>query len=280
MQIGMNLLLWTANPSAEHAELMAKLRGIGYELVELPIFAPANFPVADVRKILTDNGLDATATGALPGDATLISDDENAARRGEEYMKGAIDVCAEIGAAILAGPLYHPVGSFSGVAPTTDEKQRYIERLRPLADHAQSVGVKLAVEPLNRFETHFLNTLADGAALVREINHPAVGILSDTFHQHIEERNSAAALLAAADTVIHVHASENHRGTPGKGQVAWSEWAKTLHAMGYDKRVVIESFGAGLPELAAATRVWRDLTGDPLVLAADALPHVRKSLEQ
>lgn len=278
MQIGMNVMLWTANPSAEHAELFAQLRGIGYDLVELPIFAPANFPVSDVRRMLTDNGLDTTAVGALPGDASLVSDDESAATRGIEYMMRSVDVCAEIGAPIFAGPLYHPVGSFSGVAPTADEKRRYIERLRPIADHAHAVGVKIAVEPLNRFETHFINTLSDGAALVREINHPAVGILSDTFHQHIEERDSAAELMAAKDVIIHVHASENHRGTPGKGQVTWNQWAKTLHAMGYDSRVVIESFGAGLPELAAATRVWRDLTGDPLVLAADALSHIRAAL--
>ena len=278
MQLGMNLLLWTASVGAEHRELIAQLRGIGYDLVELPIFAPGSFPSQEIRQILTDTGLDVTMTGAFPGDATLIADDEAAAQRGADYMKGAIDVCAEIGAPILAGPLFHPVGSFSGTAPTADERSRYVERLRPLADHAQQVGVKLAIEPLNRFETHFLNTLDDAAAIARQINHPAVGLLSDTFHQHIEERDSAAAWRAASDVIIHVHASENHRGCPGKGQVRWKEWAQELRATNYDGRVVIESFGAGLPELAAATRVWRDLTGDYLTLAQEGYPFVRETL--
>src|SRR6185312_9706074 len=102
----------------------------------------------------------------------------------------------------------------------------YVDRMRPLADHAAQAGVRLAVEPLNRFETHFLNTLDEAAALAREIAHPAVGLLSDTFHQHIEEVESPAALKAAGDVVIHVHASENHRGTPGQGQVYWNQWAE------------------------------------------------------
>ena len=244
MQIGMNLLLWTANPSAKHAELLAQLRGFGYDLVELPIFAPASFPVADMRRILNDTGLGSTATGAMPGGTSLISADENEARRGADYVKGTIDVCAELGTTILAGPLYHPVGSFSGVPPTADERSRYLERLRPLADHAQSVGVLLAVEPLNRFETHFLNTLADGAAFAREMAHPAVGLLSDTFHQHIEECDSAAAWKAAQDSIIHTHASENHRGCPGRGQVRWQEWAQTLHECGYETGIDLEKLSA------------------------------------
>jgi D-psicose/D-tagatose/L-ribulose 3-epimerase len=278
MQIGFNLLLWTASVSAQHAELIAQLRGFGYDLVELPIFAPDSFPVDDIRKILSDNGLGVTVTGAMPGDSSLISADEGEARRGTDYVKGAIDVCAAIGAPIFAGPIYHPVGSFTGSAPTDDERQRYIERITPLADHAQSVGVRIAVEPLNRFETHFINTLEDAAALSRKINHPAVGLLSDTFHQHIEEKDPGAALRAARDTVIHVHASENHRGCPGTGQARWNDWARVLNETGYEGSVVVESFGSGLPELAAATRVWRDLTGNPLVLAERALPFVRETL--
>lgn len=273
-------MLWTASVGPEHAELFNKLRTTGYDLLELPVFAPVSFPTTEVRRMLENEGLGVTACGALPPESSLIAADTKAAQRGTEYLLRCIDVCAAIGARILCGPLYHPVGSFTGNPPTADEKSRYIERMRSLADHAAQANVQLAVEPLNRFETHFLNTLADASAVAREIGHPAVGIHSDTFHQHIEEKDSAAALEAAADVVIHVHASENHRGCPGRGQVRWSEWATTLHQVGYNDRVVVESFGAGLPELAAATRVWRDLTGDPLVLAAEALPFVQKTLHQ
>ncbi|HEY0073098.1 MAG TPA: sugar phosphate isomerase/epimerase family protein [Abditibacteriaceae bacterium] len=275
MQFGMNLMLWTANPDASHAELLGQLRGFGYDLVELPIFAPANFPVADIKKLLDDNGLGAIGCSALPGDASLISADAGEAQRGMDFLKGSMDVCSQLGAKVLCGPLYHPVGSFTGVAPTQDERSRYIERMQQLGEHAQQANVKLAVEPLNRFETHFLNLLSDAAATTRAINHPFVGIHSDTFHQGIEEQDSSKAWVENKDQIIHVHASENHRGTPGKGQVRWDDWAQTLKAHNYDGAVVIESFGSGLPELAAATRVWRDLTGDPLVLAREGLNFVK-----
>lgn len=279
MQIGINLMLWTAAAGPEHRELMRRLHAIGYDLVELPVFAPDTFPTAQVRSMLQETGLGATCSGAVPPGSSLITADEGEAQRGSDYLRRCLDVCAAIGAPILCGPLYHPVGVFTGSAPTSDERSRYLERLRPLADHAEAVGVSIAIEPLNRFETHFLNTLTDGTALVRELAHPAVGLLADTFHQHIEEADSPATLQAAGETVIHVHASENHRGCPGRGQVYWGEWACALRAIGYDDRIVVESFGAGLPELAAATRVWRDLTGDPLTLAADALAHLRATLD-
>ncbi|MDQ3812932.1 MAG: sugar phosphate isomerase/epimerase [Armatimonadota bacterium] len=277
MQIGINLMLWTATPGAQHAELLGKLRSIGYELVELPLFAPATFPVEDVRRMLADTGLDVTCSGAIPPGSSLIAEDSGEAERATDYMKRSIDVCAALGAPIFCGPFYHPVGVFTGIAPTADERSRYIERLRPIAEHAEQANVRLAIEPLNRFETHFLNTLHDASILIGKVAHPAAGILSDTFHQHIEESDSATA-LQSAHAIIHVHASENHRGCPGHGQVAWSEWASALWSMGYNSRIVVESFGAGLPELAAATRVWRDLTGDPLVLAAHALSHLRTTL--
>ncbi|MBV9868052.1 MAG: sugar phosphate isomerase/epimerase [Abitibacteriaceae bacterium] len=278
MQIGINVMLWTASPGKAHHKLLAQLCSIGYDLVELPVFSPTTFPVHEVREILEATGLAVTCSGALPPESSLISADTREAQCGTDYMQRSIDVCAALGAPIFCGPLFHPVGSFTGHAPTAEERSRYIERMRPLADYAAARNVRIAIEPLNRFETHFLNTLGDGSDIVRELAHPAVGLLSDTFHQHIEETDASTPLKAARDAVIHVHASENHRGCPGRGQVRWEEWAGALKAMGYDGRVVVESFGAGLPELAAATRVWRDLTGDPLVLAGEALPFVQKTL--
>ena len=275
MQFGMNLMLWTANPSVEHAELLKQLRGFGYDLVEIPIFAPDSFPVSDIKKLLDDNGLTSTGCSALPADASLISADADEAGRGMDFLKGSIDVCAQLGARVLCGPLYNPVGSFTGLAPTPDERSRYIERMQKLAPHAESANVKLAVEPLNRFETHFLNLLDDAAQVTRAINHPFIGVHSDTFHQGIEENDSCAAWTRNKDQINHVHASENHRGCPGRGQVRWDDWAQTLKEHNYDDAIVIESFGSGLPELAAATRVWRDLTGDPLVLAREGLNFVK-----
>jgi D-psicose/D-tagatose/L-ribulose 3-epimerase len=270
MEIGINLMLWTARPGLEHAQLCANLRAIGYDLVELPIFEPGAFPALAMQRMLADAGLGVTCSGALPSGASLVSDQPAETQRARDYLVVCIDVCAALGARILCGPLYHPVGAFTGAPPTGEERRRFVEHILPVADYAAAAGVCLAIEPLNRFETHFLNTLADGAAIVRTARHPALRLMADTFHQHIEETSLAEALLAAGDVLCHIHASENHRGCPGRGQVRWAELARALRDMEYGGAVVVESFGAALPELAAATRIWRDIAGDPLKLAADA----------
>ena len=130
---------------------------------------------------------------------------------------------------------------------------------RSAAEFAQQHRVTLAIEYLNRFECYFLTTAADARALVQEVNHPHFRMMYDTFHANIEEKQVGPVIAGIAGILAHVHISENDRGTPGTGHVAWDETFKALRETGYDGWLVIEAFGRALPDLAAATRVWRDL---------------------
>jgi D-psicose/D-tagatose/L-ribulose 3-epimerase len=270
MTLGINLMLWTASPSKDHAKLVHQLRKVGYGLIEYPIFSPATFPSADIRAIQKAEGLKTTATTCLPGEATMILKDPRLNKLAVDHLKACVDACHATGATLLGGPLYHPVGSFTGNPPNDDEYKRFAENLRKVAEHAGKAKVKLAIEPLNRFETHFANTCAQGSRLAKMVNHEAVGILADTFHMHIEEDDMPEALLDARKQIIHLHASECHRGRPGAGQVRWKKWAEAVRKMKYKGDVVVECFGSGLPELAAATRIWRNIIGDPVKMAEKA----------
>jgi len=158
----------------------------------------------------------------------------------------------------LCGPFYQPLGVFTGAGPTEEEKKRAAEVHKKAADVAAAGKVALAVEFLNRFECYFINTMADAAAYVKRVNHPNVGVLYDTFHANIEEQDPVGAIKKHIGVINHVHISENDRGTPGKGHIDWVGTFKALRSGGYDKWLVIEAFGRALPDLAAATRVWRD----------------------
>lgn len=171
-----------------------------------------------------------------------------------------------------------PLGVLSGCPPTADERQRSAEVLHAGSAYAAEHGVTLAVEYLNRFECYLVSCAADAAALVREVDHPNCRLMYDTFHGHIEEKSPHDAIAGCADVLVHVHAAENDRGTPGSGQVDWDGTFAALGEVGYDGWVVVEAFGDAEPELAAATKVWRRTFESEEQLARDAARFLRGKL--
>ncbi|MGH7173616.1 MAG: sugar phosphate isomerase/epimerase family protein [Gemmataceae bacterium] len=259
MKTGMNLLLWTTHVTDEHFPLFAKLKKVGYDGVEIPLFAGDAAHYQRIRKELDNNGLGCTTVCCVNPTANPISPDPGLRQAGVDLLKWAIEMTATLGGDILAGPYHSPLGVFSGAGPTADEKKWAVETLRKAAEEAKKAKVMLAIEYLNRFECYFLTTAADARALVKAVNHPHFRSMWDTFHANIEEKNIPQTIHAFADSFVHVHISENDRGTPGTGHVAWDETFRALRQVGYDGWMVIESFGRALPDLAAATKVWRDL---------------------
>ena len=154
------------------------------------------------------------------------------------------------------------------------------ELLSKVAEHAQTVGVRLGVEALNRFECYLLNTHADSARFVRQVDHPFCGMMYDTFHSNIEEKSVAEAVKAGGDKLFHIHISENDRSTPGQGAVRWDENFDAIVGCGYDGWLVIEAFGLALPEIAAATKIWRRMFDTEEQLARDALAFMKNSVAQ
>src|SRR3954447_22329481 len=222
MRLGMNMLLWSTDVTgSEHDATFEMLVDAGYDGVEIPVFDGETEKYERLGRRLDDLGLAALAVTARSEDDSPISADPDVRARGLDATRAAIDACAALGAPLLCGPLQAPLGVFSGAAPTADERARAAEGLRGAAEHAESRGVTLALEYLNRFETYLVTSSAEAAALVREVDHPSCRMMYDTFHAHIEEKNPRDAIHDCADVLVHVHLSENDRSTPGAGQVDW-----------------------------------------------------------
>lgn len=279
MIYGLNLLLWGAGWNDGSAGVCERLKSIGYDAVELPLFDP-DMDYAAIGRTLDDLGLRRTAVTVRTEADNPIDPDAAVRRAGVEATKRTIDCCADANIETLCGPFHSALGHFTGAGPTADEWSRAVESMREVAEHAGARGVTLAVEALNRFECYFLNTHADSTRFVREVDHPACGMMYDTFHANIEEKSVADAVAAGGDKLVHVHISENDRSTPGTGGVNWSANFDALTDVGYDGFMVIEAFGLALPEVAAATKIWRRMFDDEMTLAADGLAFMKDQVER
>ncbi len=278
MKFGINTLLWTAGFDHSHLDLLPRFRELGFDAAEIARFEFGAFPAADVRRAVEAAGLEAVFCSALTGDNSIVSDDAATRQRALRFVREGIETAAAIGAKVFVGPYCAPVGYLPGRRRTEDEWKRAVEGLQSLGPVLDTYDVQLAVEPLNRFETYFLNTIADAVKLCDEVGHPRVGILYDTFHANIEEKSLPAALAAAVPHLKHVHTCENDRGIPGSGHVEWTETLSTLANSAYDAYVSIESFGARIPEIAAAACIWRDLAPSSDAIAAEGLKFLKKHL--
>jgi D-psicose/D-tagatose/L-ribulose 3-epimerase len=264
MLLGFNLLLWTTHVTEEHFPLFEKLKKAGYDGVEIPIFGGAVEEYAAIGKVLKDTGLRATAVTVMPDAArNCLSDDPSVRDAALAHINSVVDCLAAADGEVLCGPFHQPLGVFSGTAPTASERANLVEVHKRAAAHAAPKNVKLSIEPLNRFECYVLNTVADSADVVRKVGAENYGLLYDTFHANIEEKDPVGVIAPDLGTINHVHLSENDRGTPGKGHVPWHATLKALKRGRYDGWFVIEAFGSALPDLAAATRVWRNFFPSP-----------------
>lgn len=274
MKFGMNLLLWSGELNDGMLPVLEMLKKQGYDGVELPLFN-LDLDYAAWGRRLSDLGLERTAvTIRVPGN-NPISPDAAERRQGIDLTKKALDCCAAAGATHLVGPYHSAIGHFSGAGPTADEWKWGVESMRAVAEHAATVNVTLGIECLNRFETYLLNTHADSARFARDVNHPNCKVMYDTFHANIEEKSVPDAIRACADLLCHVHISENDRSTPGKGNIRWTENFDTLKEVGYDGWLMIEAFGLALPEIAAATKIWRRMFESEEQLARDGLAFMK-----
>jgi D-psicose/D-tagatose/L-ribulose 3-epimerase len=275
MKYGMNMLLWTTEVNEEHYPILDNLKSMGYDGVEIPVFDMDIDKFTALGKQLDSVGLERTAVTICTGDANPISDSADVRAAGLNRLKQAIDACAAAGVTHLCGPIHSAIGEFSGSGATDDEWKYGQETLAKAADHAQAAEVTLVVEYLNRFECYFLNCAADAARFVAEVGHPYLKTMYDTFHANIEEKDIAEAIRACADQTVHVHISENDRSTPGEGHVDWDTTFATLKETEYDGWMVVEAFGLSLPDLAAATKIWRRMYTDEETLARNALAFMK-----
>jgi D-psicose/D-tagatose/L-ribulose 3-epimerase len=279
MKIGMNLLLWTGHVTTEHFPVIEAIKKAGADGVEVPIFEGDEKHYQTIGKELKRLGLGVTCVACVGPEANPISPDAGVRKAALARLKWVLNNAAAAGAEILAGPVHSAIGVFSGNGPTEDEKKWAAEVMYAAAEEAKKVKIRIACEYLNRFEIYLLTTAADSAAFVKRVNHPNFRMMFDTFHANIEEKDPVKAFLDAAPQTIHYHISENDRGTPGTGHVPWAAHFKALRKVNYDGWLTIEAFGRALPELAAATRVWRDFFPNREEVYVEGIKFIRRMWE-
>ena len=275
MKFGMNLLLWSGDIDESLLPTLESLKNMGFDGVELPMFNLDLDHWTKWGKWLDDLGLERTAVTVRGEEDNPISPDAAVRDKGVANNKLALDCCKAAGAQTLVGPYHSALGLFSGAGPTDDEKKWGADSMRQVAEHAATVDVMLGVEYLNRFETYLLNSAHDTVEFIKAVDHPNCRMMYDTFHANIEEKSIAGAIKEAAPFTVHVHISENDRSTPGTGNVDWDTSFNTLKEVGYDGWMMIEAFGLALPELVAATKIWRRMYESEEQLARDGLAFMK-----
>jgi D-psicose/D-tagatose/L-ribulose 3-epimerase len=280
MKFGVNTFIWSGTFDQSNFGLLPIIKEAGFDGVEIPLFRAKDFQAASIRKAVEAHGLECNACTVLVDGFNLISDSPDMRRRTREHLEDLVKVAAEAGVGIIAGPLFSPVGYLPGRRRTNDEWNWAVEGFQSLGDTLAAHKVTFAIEPLNRFETYFLNTAADAAKLAEQIGHPNIGILFDTFHANIEEKQIAAGYLTVGPHLKHVHTCENDRGIPGSGHVEWDQVFQALHSMNYDGWLTIEGFGFALKEVSAAAAIWRDIERTPESIAFEGVQFLKRKVAE
>lgn len=258
------------------------VRAMGYDLVEVCIEDPARLTASAVAAAAADAGLAVLICGAFGPQRNVSAPEPERRRAGVAYLRECVDFAAAVSSPLVSGPMYAPTGQarLQSGGERAAQWGRACESLREAADYAAGLGVRLAVEPLNRFETDLVNTVEQGLRLCTDIGAENVGLLCDTFHMNIEEKDPAASLRLAGERLFHVQASECDRGTPGSGHVGWRGIASALADIGYHSAVVVESFLPTVAEIARAVSLWRPVAPSSDALAREALPFLRSLFEE
>jgi D-psicose/D-tagatose/L-ribulose 3-epimerase len=258
MKIGMNLYLWLTKLKPQHFELLAKLKQLGFDGVEIPTGDYTASELANIRSALNNEGLKCTVATLLPPELNPISPDSAIRAAARDKLKHDINIASELGSEALIGPMHSGHKLFYDRGPNQQEVDLCTEFLTAMGTEAKQANILLGVEPLNRFECYFLNTAAQGKQLADAVNLDNVGILYDTHHANIEEYSVYDAITGLGNRLNHFHVSESHRGTPGTGAVDWKNSFKALKDMDYKGWLVIESFAKDVDGFPEAVNIWRD----------------------
>lgn len=278
MKFGINAWVWTSPVTTEELEKLApKVAEMGFDMIEIPLEDLSDLDFKRGAEIIRECGLGVSGCAAMGPDRDLIHPDESVRQNGMAYLKGAIDACATLGATNLVGPLYSAVGRTWQQAPEerAHDLDILVENLSELARYAEERGVRLGLEPLNRFETSFINLAAQAREVVDRVGHPNLGIMLDTFHMNIEERDPGAAIRRAGDRLVHFHACGNDRGAPGHDAIDWIAIRDALADIDYRGAVSIESFTSANQTIATAASIWRPLAPTQDDIATEGLSFLR-----
>jgi len=281
MRFGVNTWVWTSPlTTAELEKLAPHVAEMGFDWIEAPLESIGDLDHKRGADIIRRHELGVSACAAMGPDRDLIHPDEAVRKNGMAYLRQAIEATHALGGTNLVGPLYAAVGRTWQQTPAERARDLdvLVKNLGELARYAGDYGVILCVEPLNRFETSFINLAEQAIEVVDRVDHPNCQVMLDTFHMNIEEKSLGNAIRAAGKRLRHVHACENDRGAPGSGNVTWNEVAQALKDIKYDGPVVIESFTSKVKSIARAAAIWRSLAPTQDDLARDGLKFLKQLL--
>ena len=277
MKFGIHSLLFTETFLEKDLPLLEKCKNLGFEAVELIPFDPDNFPAKQIRKAAADLDLTIYTGYGMPPEYNTISPDPRVRKAGVEFSKKLIDLSNEAGAEVFGGAVYCGWGYLTGKMRSEDEWRWGVDSYRQIAEYAKSTSdLMLGIETLNRFESHFLNIVADAVRFIEDVDMPNVKIHLDTFHMIREEFDMLDAIRQAGPYLAYFHACENQRGIPGTGQVPWADVFKTLKEVGYDGCITIESFDPNMEKIAKLCCIWRKFADSPEQLATEGLAYLKK----
>ena len=278
IKFGVSTWLWTSPFQTDTVSLFPKIKEMGYDVVEIPVEDPSLINVGAVKEALAEYGLKPVICGAFGTSRDLTHDDPAFHRTSFRYIESCLEIAYKLEAEFLAGPMYSAVGKARLVSPEQKklEWERAVINLGKVCNMAESRGLRIALEPLNRFETDLINTAEDVVKLIRDINHPAAKVMLDGFHMNIEEPDIERAIQLAGDDLIHLQVSENYRGTPGTGQTRWDAYKRGLEAIRYNGAICIESFTPEIKELAGAVCIWRPLVPSQDGFAREGLQFLKQ----
>ncbi|TFL16212.1 sugar phosphate isomerase/epimerase [Jannaschia formosa] len=274
---GVHTSMWTMSWDREGCErAVAKASSYGMDFLEIALLDPPSVDADHSRRTLEAAGMRSVCSLGLPQAVWASHNPDGAV----DFLKGALDKAAAIGAEALSGVVYGGIGERSGKPPTTAELDNVARALTEAAAHAKSLGLLLGIEPVNRYESHLLNTGAQAVEMIERIGSDTLFVHLDTYHMNIEEKGIAQGILDARDHLRYIHLSESDRGTPGWGTVQWDEIFATLKAIGFDGGLAMESFIDMPPELAYGLSVWRPVAESEAEVMENGLPFLRGKARQ
>jgi D-psicose/D-tagatose/L-ribulose 3-epimerase len=263
MKIGVSAFAWTRQFEPKHLNLIPRLREHGLDAFELPMFDPSDLAVADVRRAFERSGLECTVCAILPDGINPISPEPSVREKSFAHLVQCVETAAAMGSHLICGPLYAPIGYLPGRRRNQSEWEWAVECFQRLGEALEANQVTLAIEPVNRSETFFLNTGSEAKTLCEAVHHPRIGVTVDTFHANIEEKCIPAAVQFLGPRLKHLHVSENDRGLLGTGHVDFSGVMMALRQIDYDGLLMIEGFGYSPDEPGSLGALWGDLTVTP-----------------
>jgi D-psicose/D-tagatose/L-ribulose 3-epimerase len=280
MQLGTSTFIWVSPFSSKRLDLFAHAARLGSDVLEICIEDPALIRPDEIAEAAASAGIGVSVCGAFGPSRDLSSEDPAVRAQGLVYLRTCIDIAAEVGSTLVSGPMYSATGKTRLVPGDARKQQREwaADGIRRAADYAALHGVRLAIEPLNRYETDLVNTVSQGMDLCEQVGRDNVGLLLDTFHMNIEEKHIAEAIRLGGDRLLEFHACENDRGTPASGHVEWGEVFDALVQVGFDGLIALEAFTPEIEEIARAVSMWRPVAASGDALVEDGLRFLRSEL--